>query len=91
MPGNVSDPRWLKNSTNLRREELTLSCRNVYALRDRPEILAIARNNPSDDEEANSPREGYNCFDDSWLKEPATVALERRPCTCICRHRVIAA
>ena len=69
--------------------ELTLSCRNIYALRDRPEILAIARNNPSQ-EEANSPREGYDCFDDRWLKEPATAAPERRPCTCVC-HSLSAA
>ena len=35
--------------------ELTLPCRNIYALRDRPEILAIARNSPSHEEGANSP------------------------------------
>ena len=71
--------------------ELTLSCRNIYALRDRPEILAIARNSPSDEEHANSPREGYDCFDDRWLNEPPAVALDRRSCTCVCAHSLTAA
>ena len=56
----------------------TLTCRSIYPLRAKPAITVVARNNPSDDEEFNSPRDGLPCFDPDSLKEPPTAPANRR-------------
>ena len=56
----------------------TLICRSIYQLRAKPAIIVVARNNPSDDEKVNSPRDGLPCFDPCTLKEPPTVPANRR-------------
>ena len=60
----------------------TLTCRSIYPLGTMRPIMVVARNNPSDNEQYNSPMEDLPCFNPDSLKEPPAVSANRRVSHC---------